>query len=148
MRRPPLAILAAALAFAAAGCGDDSLSAHDLRARASRICARTATATDRIPLPSTFDEGARFLRAGAAEMSPAVRRLRALRAPHDLRTSYAQAVALRAREIGLIAGQARAIDAGADPIDAYRALQAQLAPLTRMEDATWRALRVAACVAR
>ena len=53
------ALLAAGvLAVAPGGCGA-GLGANELRTRASAICAQTAAATDRIPVPSTLDQGAR-----------------------------------------------------------------------------------------
>lgn len=149
MRRPALAAVGAlTAALGLAGCGDGSLSADQLRSRAGAICTRTANATDRIPVPSSPEEGVRFLRAGIARLGPAHRRLGHLEAPQDLRTGYARAVALGGMELALIEANANAIDHGADAIDTFHRLQAQLTPLTDREDAYWRALEIPACVRR
>jgi hypothetical protein len=148
MRRLSLAVLTVAAVVALASCGEDSLSASDLRAQATRICARTTAATSRIAVPRSADDGARFLHQGAAAMAPALAWLRALKPPSELRAGYAQAVSVGGQQLALITAQATAIDGGADPIAGYRRLQAALAPLTRIEDATWRALEIPACVPR
>jgi hypothetical protein len=147
LRRAPL-VLPLLLAVALAACGDGSLGAAELRTQAATICSRTAASTDRIPVPSEPSQGARFLRAGLAQLGPANARLRALKAPSKLRDNYTKVVALGRDETALIAHRARAIDGGADAIIAFRALQRQLAPLTREENAYWRALQIPACVSR
>jgi hypothetical protein len=147
-RTLPALALAAALAPALGGCGSDALSAAQLHARASAICRRTAQATDRIPLPSTPDEGGRFLAQGIARLRPAAARLGALKPPHDVRARYERAVQLAGQEIALIARHERAIAHGEDPIATFRALQAALDPLTTEENAYWRGLGIPACVRR
>lgn len=136
------------LALALGGCGDDSLSAAELRARATAICARTAAATDRIAVPSTPAQGGQFLDEGIARLRPALARLRDLKAPEALRRDYERAVELAAQELALILRHERAIAAGDDVIDTFRRLDGQLEPLTQQEDAYWRALQVPACVRR
>ena len=145
---PVLVALPLALAPALAGCGDDSLSAAQLHAQASAICARTAAATDRIAVPSTPSQGGRFLQQGLAHLRPAVAQLRALKAPEELRERYDRAVQLAGQEIALIARHERAIAGGDDVIDAYRQLDGTLQPLTMQENAYWRGLEVPACVRR
>jgi hypothetical protein len=140
--------LAAVLALPLGACGDDSLTASQLRAQASAICARTAAATDRIALPSTPDEGGGFLAQGVARLRPAAEQLRALKAPKRLRTRYDRAAQLAGQEVALIARHERAIAAGEDVIDTFRRLQAALDPLTQEENAYWRGLAIPACVRR
>jgi hypothetical protein len=149
-RAVSLAVLATLPPVLALGaCGDDSLSAQELHTRASDVCTRTATATDRIAVPSTPDEGDRFLAQGIARLRPAVAALRALKAPSDVRERYDRAVQLAAQEVALIARYERAIaGGGGDVIDTFRRLQAALEPLTRQENAYWRALQLPACVRR
>jgi hypothetical protein len=136
------------LSLALGGCGEDSLSAGQLRSQARTICARTAAATDRIAVPSTADQGGRFLSDGVARMRPAIVQLRQLKPPAGLRDEYRRAVALGDQEITLIAKQAQAIAQGDDPIAGFRQLQSELTPLTREEDAYWRALLIPDCVRR
>jgi hypothetical protein len=84
-RRPALpqgariAIAAAAallvLVLLVRGCGDDSLSADELRSQAGAICARANAVTDRIAVPNAQSGGERFLREGLAQLRPASVRL-------------------------------------------------------------------------
>jgi hypothetical protein len=140
--------LALAAALALAGCGESSLTATQLRTHAGAICARTAAATDRVPLPSTPDEGERFLHDGLARLRPAVAGLRALNAPDSLRPRYDRAVQLAGQEVALIAGHERAIAGGEDVIATFRRLEAALEPLVQRENAYWRGLEIPACVRR
>jgi hypothetical protein len=150
-RRPvaPTALLTAcALAAGVAGCGDGSLSAGDLRAQASAICARSSDAAAAVALPASEDGGAAFLGAGVARMRPALAALEQLKPPGDLREGYEQALHVRGQEIDAIARSEHAIARGADAVTGFRALQTRLASLEGLEDATWRALQIPACVPR
>jgi hypothetical protein len=149
MRRAGIAVLLLlAAALTGGGCGDGSLSAGDLRTQASAICTRAGSATGRIAMPSSTDEGGRFLRTGVAEMRPALARLKTLKPPSDLRGSYDHALSARGQELAVIAQRATAIAHGKDTIATFRELQAALEPLTRIEDAAWRALEIPACLPR
>ena len=143
-----LVLLAAVLLLALAGCGDDSLSASQLRTQASAICTRTAAATDRVALPSAPAQGDLFLRQGRAHLRPAAARLRALKAPQDLRQRYDGAAKLAGQEVALIARSEQALARGDDPADTFRQLAAALQPLTTEENAYWRGLGIDACVRR
>lgn len=144
-RAAPLALL---LAVALAACGADSLTATQVRERATAICARTAAATDRVAVPNDPSQGDRFLRQGAAQLRPAVAQLEGLKTPDELRQRYDRAVRLAGEEVALIVRHERAIAHGEDVIGTYRRLDAALAPLVRQENATWRGLGVPACVRR
>ncbi|HEX4806569.1 MAG TPA: hypothetical protein VFU94_11775 [Conexibacter sp.] len=149
-RRSPQALVAVLallpLALALGACGEDSLSAGQLRAQAGAICTRATRAIDRIPMPAAPDQGGRFLEAGLARLRPAAARLKALKAPHDLRGQYDRAAQLAAQEVALVARHDRAIAGGDDPADAFRRLAAALRPLTTEENAYWRALQIPSCV--
>jgi hypothetical protein len=149
-RRPRLVavVLALASVLALGACGDDSLSAEELRIRATAICSRAAAATDRIAVPARPSEGGAFLSDGLAQLRPAARRLAALKAPEELRERYDRAVELARQEIALIARHQREIAAGDDVIDTYRRLDDALAPLLAQENAYWRGLEIPACVRR
>jgi hypothetical protein len=131
-----------------AGCGDGSLSAGDLRTQASAVCLRSSDAAAAVALPASEDGGAAFLAGGVARMRPALAALGKLKAPRDLRDGYEQALHVRGQEITLIDRSQHAISRGADAVTTFRALQTQLTPLERLEDATWRALQVPACAPR
>lgn len=151
--RPPLpalllALLAlSALALGACG-GTNRLSAAELRSQAGAICRRTAEATDRIAVPNTPEEGGRFLRKGLLRMGPELMRLRALRAPSDLDPEYQQALMLATRELNAISAHEQRIRGGADVIDTFRALQAELAPIVATENRAWSDLALPACLRR
>jgi hypothetical protein len=147
-RALPLAPLLAVLLLMLAGCGDDSLTAEQLHAQASAICSRTAAATDRVAVPSTADQGGRFLQQGLAHLRPAVAHLRELKAPEELRRRYDRAVELADQEVALIARHERAIAHGDDVIDTYRRLETTLEPLIQQENAYWRGLGIPACARR
>lgn len=147
MRRAlPALVVLIALALALGACGEDSLSDQQLRTQAGAICTRTARATDRIAVPTSPDRSAPFLTAGLSQLRPAAGELRALKAPHDLRTQYDRAVQLADQEIALIARHEQAIAHGGDPADAFRQLAAAMRPLTTEENAYWRALEIPSCV--
>jgi hypothetical protein len=147
-RALPVPALALALALALGACGDDSLTAQQLHDQAGAICTRAAAATDRVAVPSTPDQGGRFLQDGLAHLRPALAQLRALKAPQDVRRRYDRAVELAAQEVALIARHERGIAGGDDVIDSYRRLDRSLEPLMRTENAYWRGLGIPACVRR
>ena len=130
------------------GCGDDSLSAGELRSQAGEICARANAVTDRVAVPNAPAGGERFLDEGLAELRPAHVRLAALKPPEELRTDYERAVALNLEQLTLLGRAARSIRGGADTIDAFGALQRALAPVVARENDAWRALDVPACMRR
>ncbi|MBB4663178.1 hypothetical protein [Conexibacter arvalis] len=130
------------------GCGDGSLSADELRSQAGEICASANAVTDRVAVPNAPSGGERFLREGLAQLRPASARLAALKAPEQLRDRYERAVALTRQEVRLIDDTTRAIAGGEDVIDAFAALQAQLAPVLNEANAAWRTLEIPACVRR
>ena len=134
------------IVLVARGCGDDALSAGELRSQAGAICARANAITDRVAVPNAPSGGQRFLREGLAELRPAHMRLAALKPPDELRADYERAVALNLQQLALIGRTSRAIAGGADTIDAFAALQRRLAPVLAQENAAWRALDVPACM--
>lgn len=146
--RPVAVALALVSALALGACGDDSLSADQLRTEATAICARTAAATDRIAVPTRPSEGGAFLTEGVAQLRVAARRLGALKAPEDLRERYDRAVELARDEAALIARHAAEIGRGDDAIEAFRRLDDALTPLVAQENAYWRGLEIPACVRR
>lgn len=139
-------LLVVALALVLGACGEDSLDAGQLRSQAGAICTRATRATDRVAVPAAPDQGARFLAQGLAQLRPAAARLRALKAPQELRGQYDRAVQLAGQEIALIARHERAITHGGDPADAFHQLAAAMQPLTTEENAYWRALDIPSCV--
>ncbi|MDO8211917.1 hypothetical protein Q7L65_15940 [Conexibacter sp. CPCC 206217] len=129
------------------GCGS-GLSEQELRTQASEICNRVAATTDRVAVPNAPAGGERFLSEGLTQLRPALVRLQRLqdRAPDSLRRDYELAVSANARQLQLIGNAVRDLRGGADPIDTYQQLQRRLALVSPTADATWRRLRIPACV--
>lgn len=148
--RIALAVAAAllVLVLVVRGCGEDSLSAEELRSQAGAICARANAVTDRVAVPNAQSGGERFLREGLAQLRPATARLAALKPPEELRDRYERAVAQTRAENELLAATARSIAGGADVIDSFAALQTRLGPVVDAGNALWRTLDIPACVRR
>lgn len=132
----------------ARGCGDDSLSAGELRKQASAICMDVNSATDRVAVPNAPGGGARFLSEGVAYMRPAQHDLRMLKAPEELRDRYDRAVALGDRQLTLIEATEQNVRQEGDVIAGFRQLQRELAPLVSDENELWRSLEIPACLRR
>jgi len=130
------------------GCGEDRLSAEELRSEAGAICTRANAVTDRVAVPNAPSGGERFLREGLAQLRPATTSLAALKPPEELEERYERAVTLARQEVMLVERAVMAIDRGEDTIDTFTALQRQLEPVLNQENAAWRALGVPACVRR
>ena len=96
-------------------------------------------------MPSAPAQGGASCSRGSRTLRPAAARLRALKAPQDLRKRYDRAVQLAGQEVALIARTSRR-SRGDDPVDTYRQIAAALQPLTTEENAYWRGLHVPACV--
>lgn len=136
-------MLGALVALAVAGCGSSSLSASQLRARATPICKLAARQLSAIPAPALPSGGARFLSQGIAALAPELSRLRALHSTGDR-----DALAATTAELGALRSTLRGLRAGNDPVVAIKTLQQQLSPLEARADGDWRALGVLACVSR
>lgn len=130
------------------GCGDDTLSAKELRSQAGEICARANAVTDRVAVPNAQSGGERFLREGLAQLAPASERLAALKPPAELRDDYEQAVTLIRQEVALIRRAAASIRSGGDVIDTFSGLQQRLSGVVNVENSTWETLDIQACVRR
>ncbi len=143
------AMLAAlALTFGLYGCASSSLTASQLRAKASGICVAARTQAERIPTPASPARGGAFLEHGIAVLRPELASLRALRAPSDLGAIYATAVRSYSEEARAISATARELGLGADPVAAIEGLQRRLAPLESQGEGAWQALGITACTNR
>jgi hypothetical protein len=151
--RPPLLIAGAVVLVVLVllllkGCGDDGLSAEQLRAQASEICVRANDRSDRVAVPNAPAGGERFLSEGVAIMRPALTRLQALRPKQELKDDYELAVAANARQLQLIEQAIASIRSGEDPIGAYALLQRRLELVTGPANRAWERLGIMACVSR
>jgi hypothetical protein len=145
MRRLAAASLVGALAVA--GCGSSSLSAGDLRDRATGICDLARKRTDRIPTPAAPAGGAAFLRRGIAALAPELAGLGELRPPGDLAGDWTRAVTDAAGELRALREAENSLQRGTDPVTTMRGLQRHLAPLEAQGDSAWLLLRIPACAA-
>ncbi len=139
---PVLIGLLAALALT--GCGGSSLTAAQLRARATRVCNTAARRMNAIPAPGTPNQGEEFVSRGVSALSRELSGLRAIRGP----SSFGDGLAAKAAELALLRSTLKGLRAGNDPVVAIKTLQQQLEPVEVRADAAWRALGIPACVNR
>jgi hypothetical protein len=144
--RAPAAAALAALTIA--GCGGSSLSDRDLRGDATQVCNIARVRTNRIAQPSSPAAGIAFLRRGAAVLGPELAALRRLGPPSDLASRYEATLAEFSRGLTLVRSAIGRLGDGGDPVKEFKALQQQLAPVLALENASWRALELPACVKR
>lgn len=131
-----------------AGCGADSLSGQQLRARAVQICSAAVLRTDAIVTPITPGQGARYLRQGADALVPEVRALDRLRPPRDMAGRFRTATSADDHELRALRSAVRGLRAGNDPVVAIKTLQQQLAPAEARADGAWASLGVPSCTSR
>lgn len=144
-----MAIAAAAVAGAIAGCGGGSqLSTNSLRNQASRVCRTAVVRTNRIPTPNSPAGTATFLQRGVAVLRPELRRLRSLHPPSDVADVYSTAIDAFSHKLTLLGNAIRGIGRGKDPVIAIKTLQQGLAPTESTEDGAWQALEIPACMNR
>jgi hypothetical protein len=142
----PLAAAAAVLALVVAGCGaSNSLSATQLRSRATVTCNLARRRTNQIASPTLPVQGARFLSRGIAALTPELATLTTLRPPAALASDYTRALTASDRELRALRSALNGLKAGNDPVVAIRTLQQQLSPLEVRADGAWRALELPAC---
>ncbi|MGA2928742.1 MAG: hypothetical protein ABSG43_22685 [Solirubrobacteraceae bacterium] len=144
MRWRVAAALCAALALP--GCGSGSLTAAQLRNRATQVCTTADRLTATIPTPATPAASGTFLRRGLAVLEPELAALRVLKAPGDLDQVYATSIDALADKLQALTGAVRGLRAGEDPRGTITSLARRLAPLESKEDGAWRALGIPACI--
>ncbi len=145
MRRV-VAVLAPLLAVLIAGCGSTELSDVQLRQRAAQLCSKANRTADRIATPTTPAAGIAFLDRGIAVFRPELAKLRAVRPPSDLASTYATSVSAFSHELDDLELTVRKLHAGEDPVAAMRLLERKLEPLEATENEAWSALQVPTCV--
>ena len=128
--------------LALASCGSSSLSAAQIRSRATKICTATAERTGKIATPASPAGGAAFLNHGIAAIDHEVAQLRALHATGTART----AVDGTAAELAALRFTLKGLHADNDPVITIKTLERRLAPIERRTNAAWRKLEIPACV--
>jgi hypothetical protein len=132
-------------ALALAGCGGSSLTASQLRARATRVCTAAARRMNAIPTPGIPSQGEAFVSRGVSALS---RELSGLRAIRGRPSSFRDGLAAKAAEVALLRSTVKGLRAGNDPVVAIKTLEQQLEPVEVRADAAWQALGIPACVNR
>ncbi len=143
--RPVALAVALTLSIGMAGCGAESLSAQQLRARSVQICTATARQTDAIATPAAPDQGERYLSLGADALAPELRALGRLRPSSEMAERYRSALIADSRELRALRFTVRGLRAGDDPVVEIKTLQQQLAPLEARADGAWASLGMPAC---
>ena len=142
-RRVARAGLGALSVAALAGCGSSSLSAAQMRSRATKICTATARPHGQdLDAHVTRSGAVAFLNRGIAAIGQEVVQLRAMHASSTAKT----AVDGTAAELAALRFTLKGLQADNDPVVAIKTLQARLTPIERRTDAAWRSLDVPACV--
>jgi len=122
-RRPLAGLVALGAIALIAGCGgggdSDSLSADEFRTQADAVCADTDRQIDGLTEPTSGDQVLAFLRAGLPIQQAQLDRLKALKAPDELKADFDSA-------LGLLEQQSTAIDSAADRIEAGEDAEAVL----------------------
>jgi hypothetical protein len=134
--------VAALSAAALAGCGSSSLSAAQIRSRATKACTATARRTGKLSTPASPGGAVTFLNHGIAAIDQEVSQLQAMHATGTAKT----AVDGTAAELAALRFTVKSLRADNDPVVAIKTLQARLAPIERRTNAAWRTLDVPACV--
>ena len=134
--------VAALATLAVAACGSSSLSAAQIRTRATKICTATARRTGKIATPASPSGGVGFLNHGISAISLEVAQLRALHATGMART----AVDGTAAELAALRFTLKGLHADNDPVITIKTLERRLAPIQQRTNAAWRELDIPACV--
>lgn len=135
-----------ALVLALAGCGTSTMSARQLRTKASRPCRIAQQTLSQIPAPTLPDGAAKFLSRGIAALAPEQAKLAQLHPGGSLGETYRRALAAGDRQLAALRAAAGDLRAGDDPVRTVRTLQRRLAPLEVREAGAWRELGITACV--
>jgi hypothetical protein len=143
-----VAALAPLLAVLVAGCGSAELSDVQLRKRATELCSTANRQTNRIANPPAPAAASGFLDQGITVFRAELARLRKLRPPSDLASTYNTSVDALTGELSDLQFTARKLRAGQDPVVAIRQLERGLEPLEATENRAWSTLDVPACVDR
>jgi hypothetical protein len=144
-RRACVVLVALALLMSACG-GASSLSARQLRARATRACAAATARLDSIPTPKAPAAGASFLRRGIAALGPELARLATLHPTGELGAAYDRARTATEQELAALKSSLKGLRAGNDPVVAIKTLQTELVGLEKRATAAWRQLEIPGCV--
>lgn len=128
--------------LALAACGSSSLSAAQIRSRATKICTATARRTAKIATPTSPAEAVAFLNHGIAAIGLEVSQLRALHATGTAQT----AVDGTAAELAALRFTLKGMHADNDPVITIKTLERRLAPIQQRTNAAWRKLDIPACV--
>jgi cytochrome c556 len=138
---------ALALVLTLAGCGGaTSMSAHQLRADATRACAVATQRLDAVSTPKLPSDAAAFLRGGIAALQPELEGLAALHPDGELGKQLERARSATQQELAALQSSLKGLRTGNDPIVAIKTLQAQLLPLEKRATAAWLSLNIPACV--
>jgi hypothetical protein len=139
---PVLIGLVAALALT--GCGGSSVTASQLRARATRVCNAAARRLNSIPTPGTPSQGEEFVSRGVSALSRELSGLRAVHGP----SSFRDGLAAKAAELALLRSTVKGLRTGNDPVVAIKTLEQQLEPVEARAAAAWQGLGIPACANR
>ncbi|MEA2198350.1 MAG: hypothetical protein QOJ25_2401 [Solirubrobacteraceae bacterium] len=138
-------VAGALVAVLLAGCGSSTLSARELRRRATLVCTTAVRRSDRISLPPSNAAGAVFLARGITIFRPELTALRKLAPPRSLANAYRVALADSAQQLDALIATDHNLRNGGDPVVAIRQLDVELGPINDRDRASWRTVGAPAC---
>jgi hypothetical protein len=144
--RASVPLMAGALALVLlVGCGSATLSARELRRRATLLCTTAVRRTNGIALPASTSGGATFLARGITVFRPELEALRKLAPPRRLAGPYRAALAEGAQQLDALIATDRYLGQGGDPVVAIRQLDVELGPINARDRAAWQEVGAPAC---
>jgi hypothetical protein len=140
-----ITVVVVALSLCLSGCGSGTLTAGELRTKATVVCRTAVRHSDRIALPSSNTAGSTFLAEGIAVFRPELVALRKLAPPHRLAEAYRAALADANQQLDALIATDHNLQSGGDPVVAIKQLDIELAAINLRDHAAWTTVGVPAC---
>jgi hypothetical protein len=137
--------VAAAVALAGAGVALAAATPAQYRSQATTICKATSSRLDALAQPTKKAEVNAYFKAALPIFRKQWEHLKKLDAPPVYRYLHSKVLSLEKQQIDGVAKLIGQIDDGADPEQAFKALEKSLGKVGDAETAAWKKLRIPAC---
>lgn len=134
-----------ALGLILCACGASTLTARELRMRASTVCVTAVRRSDRIAPPRSNAAGAAFLARGIAIFTPELTALRKLAPPPRLANAYRSALGEATQQLDALIATEHNLRGGDDPVVAIKQLHVELLAINVRDRSAWRVVGIPAC---
>jgi hypothetical protein len=146
MTRPQRRLAPALVALVLAGVVTPTAAgADDFVTQANTICQSSRTALAAVPRPKDNGDILRYMRRALPIAERQYRDLRRLHPPAELQARVHQALALGARETKIARRLVHALEGGANPVQAFKALARDTEAMGHHEDRLWRSVGADRC---